>query len=257
MNQFINIPNIEYANARLLNRADGYYIQLVCYIPKENKIKNEKIDKTIGIDFGCSTSFTTSEGEKINVSIQESERLKCLQKKFARQVKGSKNWYKTLELIKKEYQKQTNRKDDISNKIVHKFSQYKTVVIQDEQLKNWSKNHHGKAIQHSVLGRVKSKLKTKENVVILSKTVPTTKLCTNCGVYHDELKVWDRTFKCECGVEMDRDIHASKNMVWFYENNVGVERTNIKRVEMEALVLGVIRNSKNQLVSKKHEAYSL
>ena len=141
--------------------------------------------------------------------------------------------------------------------IVHKFSQYKTVVIQDEQLKNWSKNHHGKAIQHSVLGRVKSKLKTKENVVILSKTVPTTKLCTNCGVYHDELKVWDRTFKCECGVEMDRDVHASKNMVWFYENNVGVERTNIKRVEMGALVLGVIRNSKNQLVSKKHETYSL
>lgn len=257
INQFINIPNIEYANARLLNRADGYYVQLVCYIPKENKIKNEKINKVIGIDFGCSTSFTTSEGEKINISIQESERLKLLQKKFARQVKGSKNWYKTLELIKKEYQKQTNRKDDISNKIVHKFSQYKTVVIQNEQLKNWSKNHHGKAIQHSVLGRVKSKLKTKENVVILSKTVPTTKLCTNCGVYHDELKVWDRTFKCECGVEMDRDVHASKNMVWFYENNVGVERTNIKRVEMEALVLGVIRNSKNQLVLKKHEAYSL
>ena len=56
---------------------------------------------------------------------------------------------------------------------------------------------------------------------------------------------------------MDRDVHASKNMVWFYENNVGVERTNIKRVEMEALVLGVIHNSKNQLVSKKHEAYSL
>ena len=131
------------------------------------------------------------------------------------------------------------------------------IVIQDEQLKNWSKNCHGKAIQHSVLGRVKSKLKTKENVVILSKTVPTTKLCTNCGVYHDELKVWDRTFECECGVEMDRDIHASKNRVWFYENNVGVERTNIKRVEMEALVLGVIHNSKNQLVSKKHEAYSL
>jgi transposase len=257
MNQFIEIPNIEYANARLLNRADGYYIQLVCYTPKENKTKNEKINKTIGIDFGCSTSFTTSEGEKINISIQESERLKRLQKKFVRQTKGSKNWYKTLELIKKEYQKQTNRKDDISNKIVHKFSQYKTVVIQDEQLKNWSKNHHGKVIQHSVLGRVKSKLKTKENVVILNKTVPTTKLCTNCGVYHDELKVWDRTFKCECGVEMDRDVHASKNMVWFYENNVGVERTNIKRVEMEALVLGVIRNSKNQLVSEKHETYSL
>lgn len=257
MNQFINITNIEFANARILNRADGYYIQLVCYIPKENKIKNEKINKILGIDFGCSTSFTTSEGEKINTSIQESERLKRLQKKFARQTKGSKNWYRTLELIRKEYQKQTNKKDDISNKIVHKFSQYETIVIQDEQLKNWHKNHHGKSIQHSVLGRVKSKLKQLDNVVILNKTVPTTKLCTNCGIYHDELKVWDRIFKCDCGVKIDRDIHASQNMVWFYENNVGVERTKIKRVEMESLVLGVINNSKNQTVSKKHEASTL
>lgn len=39
---------------------------------------------------------------------------------------------------------------------------------------------------------------------------------------------------------MDRDIHAAKNMVWFYENNVGVERTNIKRVEMKALIDSVL-----------------
>ena len=55
------------------------------------------------------------------------------------------------------------------------------------------------------------------------------------------MKLWDRTFSCSCGIEMDRDVHAAKNMVWFYENNVGVGRTDLKRVEMEALVNSVLK----------------
>ena len=102
------------------------------------------------------------------------------------------------------------------------------------------------------------------NTVVLGKTVPTTKLCTKCGQCHDEIKVWNRVFKCDCGVEMDRDIHAAQNMVWFYKNNVGVERTKVKRVEMESIVsraLALESSEKSQdsftkakHTSKKHEA---
>ena len=251
LNQFINIPGIEFANARLIHRGTGYFVQFICYVPKENKTQY-KIEKTIGIDFGCSTAFTTSEGKKILASVPESERLKRLQKQMAKKQKGSKNWLRKVGQIRKEYQKITNRKNDLANKIVHEFNQYKTIVIQDEQLQNWQKNGHGKAVQHSVLGRVKVKLLQNPNTVVLGKTVPTTKLCTKCGVWHDELKVWDRTFKCDCGVEMDRDIHAAQNMVWFYENHVGVERTKVKRLEMKALVDLAIAKE-NQLLSKKDE----
>lgn len=155
---------------------------------------------------------------------------------MAKKQKGSKNWLRKVGQIRKEYQKITNRKNDLANKIVYEFNQYQTIVIQDEQLQNWHRNGHGKAVQHSVLGRVKAKLLQNPNVVVLGKTVPTTKLCTKCGVWHDEIKVWDRTFKCDCGIEMDRDIHAAQNMVWFYENNVGVERIKVKRMEIKALV---------------------
>lgn len=182
--------------------------------------------------------------------------MKRLQKQQAKKVKGSKNFQRAVKKVRKEYQRITNRKNDLANKLVAKFSEYETVVIQDEQLKGWHSGGHGKAVQHSVLGRVKSKLLQKPNIVVLGKTVPTTKLCTKCGVWHDEIKVWNRIFKCDCGVEMDRDIHAAKNMVWFYENNVGVERTKVKRVEMEALVKEVLTSS-NQLLSKKHEAMGL
>lgn len=249
LDQILGLGKVEFTNARLIHRPTGYFVQLVVYVPKETKQTN---GKTIGIDFGCSISFTTSEGEKINVKIQESERLKRLQKKLSKKTKHSKNFNKTVKLIKKEYQKQTNKKNDIANKIVANFSEYEKIVIQDEQLNNWKKNKHGKAVQHSVLGRVKQKLVIKDNVIVLDKYFPTTKLCTNCGMYHDELKLSNRQFICDCGVNEDRDIHAAKNMVWFYKNEVGVGRTNFKPVEKKASALNL--DSRKSYTSVKQEA---
>ena len=45
-------------------------------------------------------------------------------------------------------------------------------------------------------------------------------------------------------------------MIWMYEHSVGVERTKVKRMEMEALVNAVF-DSKNQLLSKKYEDSTL
>jgi len=253
LSQFVN-DGFEYANAKLLNTLKGYYVQFTTFADKSGVNDKQDNGKVLGIDFGCSTAFTTSEGEKINASVQESERLKRLSAGLnRRQKKGSKNWYRTVGLMGIEYQKMTNRKNDLANKITAHFNEYHTVVIQDEQLSNWMKGNHGKAVQHSVMGRVKAKLMLNPKTVVLSKTVPTTKLCTSCGQYHDDMKVWDRTFTCGCGVNMDRDVHAALNMVWFYEHNVGVGHTNFKRAEMEALVLSALSTG-NQLTSVKHEA---
>ncbi len=258
LKQFYDNPDYELANAKLLNTPLGYYVTFTCFIDKDKDKDKDKIQKketngkTIGIDFGCSTAFTTSEGEKIQASVQESERLKKLQRRFARQQKGSKRRYRTLGLIKAEYQKQTNRKNDLANKIVAKFLENDRIVIQDEQLRGWQKGGHGKAVQRSVLGRVKAKLILSPRVAVLSRTAPTTRLCRKCGIYHDELKVWNRTFVCECGVSEDRDVHAAKNMVWMYENNLGVERAKVTRMEMKALVKGII-DSRDQLLSTKCE----
>lgn len=248
----------DYTNCKIINTPRGYYVKITCFLDKNKIVEKQKINKTIGIDFGCMDSFVTSEGEKINVKVQESERLKKLQRKFSRQQKGSKSRQKTLQLIKKEYQKITNQKNDKANKIIAKFSQYETVVIQDEQLSKWQKLGHGKAIQHSVLGRVKTKLKQKPNTVVLAKNAPTTKLCRHCGVFNDELKQQNRTFVCECGVKEDRDIHAAQNMVWMYKNNLGMERTKFKRPEIEKLVLSALDCSsenypKTRLLSLKVE----
>ena len=75
----------------------------------------------IGLDFGVQTNITCSNGEKRNVQVEESERLRKLQAKFAKKKKHSNNWYKTKSLIRKEYAHIQNNKNDIANKIVAKL----------------------------------------------------------------------------------------------------------------------------------------
>lgn len=256
LDQFINIDGIEYANANILNTPLGYYIAITTYIDKDKIQHKPKIKGRIGIDFGCTTSFNLSNGEEIDCTIQESDRLKRLQKKMFRQVKGSKGREKTISLIRKEYTKLSNQKNDLANKIVAYLSSYDEVIFQDEQLQHW-KVKNGKTVQHSVLGKVKAKLNTKQNCHMIDRWFPTTKLCTNCGTYNDNLKLSDRKFVCpECGITDGRDIHAAKNMIWIYDNIVvGLGRTDLKRVEMEPLVRQICLPS--QVLSAKPEDTTL
>ena len=99
------------------------------------------------------------------------------------------------------------------------------------------------------MGRVKTKLIQSENVIVLSKYMPTTKLCTNCGTIHDEIKLYNRQFICDCGINEDRDIHSAKTMIWL--NTVGVGRTDIKRVELESKLKAIFSNQ--NYLTVKHE----
>lgn len=158
--QFFGNDDIELASAKILNTPKGYYIAISTFTYFD-KLPIKKFNhKNIGLDIGCETSITYSDGSKKSVQIEESERMKRLQRKFAKQVKGSNNRNRTRKLIQVEYQKLKNKKQDISNKILSELKYYDNVIIQDEQLSKWMKSGHGKKVQHSCLGRIKSKLKT-------------------------------------------------------------------------------------------------
>lgn len=163
-------------------------------------------------------------------------------------MKRSENWKRENRMIRKEYQKLSNQKEDLANKIVAKLKEYDIIVIQDEMLKTWQAGNHGKKVQHSVLGRVKVKLFNLPDTVVLSQSLPTTKMCTSCGKMHPEMKNLNkRIFECHCDngnhIKEDRDVHAAQNMIWFYNNNIGVGRTKLSRAEIQRLVDEAIANS--------------
>lgn len=220
----------EFANAKLLKKPDGLYVAITIYMEKEHK-ENDNNDKPlIGIDMGCETSLTLSDGRKINVQVKETERLKRLQRGLDRCKKGSHNRRKVCRKLGAEYQHLSNKRDDMSKKILHMLSSYR-VVMQDEQLSTWMANGHGDKISHGVLGRVKNGLLSRDDTFVLSQWIPTTKMCTCCGNSID-ITLRDRVFVCPvCGCKSDRDVHAAKNMLWFYgkRETLRVERTEYNR----------------------------
>ena len=213
----------EFANANLLHKPDGFYLYVTTYVNKENFKSKSKNGKDIGLDFGIKTTITTSEGEKIDISIGERDQTKALQKKLERQIKGSNNRWKTIKKLRISYQKTTNKKRDMANKFIHKMKIYDHVIFQDDDIHAWhsEKGNENKGkrrkVQNSCLGLIKAKLKLLDNSIIIAKFIPTTKFCRCCGSIKNDLKQEDRTYECHCGYVEDRDVHAAKNMVWIWK----------------------------------------
>jgi len=232
---------LDIANAKLIKKNDDYYVAITCFIDKDvyerlNDKSRTLYKEIVGIDFGCQSSLTFSDGRKVNLSVEETEHIKRLQRKLCRQQKGSSNRQRTIMKIRKEYEKIDNKKKDLANKTVHGiFEGYGQVCIQDEQLNKW-KSQHGKKVQHSCLGLVKQRL-INNGAFVIHKYVPTTKICLECGHVVEDMKLFDRTFKCPvCGSTLDRDVHAAQNMVWYHQHKetIGVERTKFKRLDFKS-----------------------
>lgn len=215
LKQLSKSGTIDYANAKLLYDGYDYFVSLTCFVEKEEPIEKQHI----GIDLGCATTVTLSDGVKFDVQVGESERLKKLQTRLSRQVKRSNNWKKTRSKIRKEYTHLCNQKKDRANKILSYLKRY-AVVMQDEQLDSWKTDINSKKIQHSALGRIKTVLMSRPDTVVLDQWFPTTKMCSKCGSKNQSITLSDRTFKCpDCGVVEDRDVHAAQNMLFFYSRH--------------------------------------
>jgi transposase len=207
----------EIANAKLIKKPSGYYVNLTCYLDIKPSHLNHSnnMKPSIGIDMGITTTITTSDGDKYDISIRESERLKSLQCKLARQVKGSKNRYKTCIKIGREYEYITNQRKDKANKIASKLLRENQIVcMQDENIAGWHKGWFGKQVQNSALGTIKSKLSLSKQVIIIDRFFPSTKKCYRCGNSYD-IKLNERTYICPiCGLTEDRDMKSAKSILY-------------------------------------------
>ena len=258
LEQFINIPEFEIASPKLVRKASGIYLKVPVCIPKESS-KRIPTNKEVGLDFGIKDNITTSDGEKFNCSVQETEYLKFLQRKLHKKQKNSKRYYKCLNQLQKEYEHLTNKKNDDSNKLIaYLLKNYDVIYFQDEQISKWKKFNKGFArnIQHSYLGRVKVKLvelqKTGRSFEI-SKWSPSTKFCPQCGSLNDGIRLSDRIFKCSCGYRFDRDVHAAKNVKLFGSTK---RAECLEQASVDSLVTTALEFSKtaNQEAEAKNEA---
>ena len=216
LNQLRKFNGLEYANAKLVMKSSGYYIKLTTYMNiTSHNIPQPQVKPDIGIDFGIKTSITTSTGDKYDISIRESERLRRISREMNRRVKGSKNRYKSRIKLRKEYETITNRRRDVANKIVSKLlTANQIVVMQDENIRGWHKGLFGKQVQNSALGTIKSKLTMSKQVIVVDRYFPSTKKCYLCG-NKINITLDERIYHCDkCGLTEDRDVKAAKTLLY-------------------------------------------
>jgi transposase len=234
----------DFANANLIHKASGFYLKITCFIPKEEK---ELPKEVVGIDFGIKDDLVLSNGIKLKTKFPISKRIRREQRKLSRKKKGSKNRFKQKNKVALVYEKQTNKKKDLKNKIVSYLkNNYSHIAIQNENIKGWHSGLFGKQVQQSILGGIISELKKLPQTFIVDRYFPSTKLCPECGTLN-KLTLADRTYNCECGYTKDRDIHSAMNILL---ESIPMERRNFKPVEFNSSAINYLKS----IVSVNYEA---
>ena len=92
------------------------------------------------------------------------------------------------------------------------------ITIEDLNVKGMMKNKHlSKAVQQQGFREFRRQIEYKSAwnnipVIIADRFFPSSKLCSCCGNIKTDLKLSDRSYKCECGNVIDRDYQASLNL---------------------------------------------
>ena len=204
----------------------------------ENQVNFEKNENLkIGIDLGIKDLAICSNGmifKNINktkkVKMLESK-LKHLQRSVSRKYEMNKQgdkYIKTNNIIKLEkqialiYRKLTNIRDNYiyqSINTILKERPYR-IVMEDLNVAGMMKNKHlSKAISDQKFAEFIRIMKYKcewMNIefVQADRFYPSSKTCSCCGHIKKDLKLKDRIYRCsECGLEIDRDLNASINLM--------------------------------------------
>lgn len=147
------------------------------------------------------------------------KKLKMLQKRVSRKVKGSKNRKKAVKKLAKQHQLVSNQRNHFQHKVsLSLMRENQAVAIETLNLKGMTKNQKlAQAVADSAWSSFVTKLEYKaqsfgKTILKIGMFEPSSKNCPVCGYYNSELTLKDREWLCpSCNTNHDRDINAAIN----------------------------------------------
>ena len=239
LKEFGYIPiNSMVKSGTVSKKADRYYVSILVE-ERDIKISNTN-NEGLGIDLGIKEFVVCSDGIKFK-NINKTATIKKIEKKLKREQRKlsrkyeslktrnkniregratSQNIQKQIVKVQKLHQRLRNIRTDYLNKTVFSIVKQKPsyITIEDLAVSNMMKNKHlSKAIASQKFFEFKTKLmsKCKQNDVelrIVDRFYPSSKTCSQCGKIKKDLKLSNRIYKCNCGLDIDRDLNASINL---------------------------------------------
>jgi len=199
--------------------ANRYFLSFVVDIEPEHI---EPINPSVGIDLGIKTFAVLSTGEKFQSPDYSKldKKVRKLQRKLAKQSKGSNRRHKTRLRIAKKH----NKISDTRNDFLHKVStevvrKNQAITLEDLNVSGMVKNRKlARAISQQgwrefrTLCEAKSE-KYGRTFSTVSRWEPTSQICSDCGYQWGKLNLSVRSVTCiNCGAIHDRDENAAKNI---------------------------------------------
>lgn len=196
--------------ARVVKKVDGWYLQIVT----DYEIQKCNNQAEVGIDLGITQFVVTSDGqyfENIRTIKKYENKLAEAQGKLSLKKKGSNNFYKEVDKIKKLYLKIQRVREDYLHKVSKEVANnYQTIFVEDLKISKMVEDKsYSKAILDVSWGKFINYLEYKTNVIKVDAKY-TSQECNNCGHISKENRKTQESFKCvKCNHEGNADFEAS------------------------------------------------
>jgi putative transposase len=204
--------------------ANRYFLSFVVEI---ESVSVEPINGSVGIDLGLKTFAVLSTGELVQSPdySKQDGRIRKLQRKLARQERGSNRRNNIRLRIAKLYNEIADTRKDFLHKLSTKVvNENQAITLEDLNVSGMVKNRKlARAIslqgwrEFRQLCEAKSE-KFGRQFQTVSRWEPTSQICSDCGYRWGKLDLRVRAVIClSCGTTHDRDENAAKNI-----NKVGI-----------------------------------
>ena len=176
----------------------------------------------VGVDLGLSHLATLSNGEVVEPPkfLRRAEVLLArAQRRVARRKKGSHNREKAKARLGRCYAKVRNQRRDFAHKLTTGWvSGHDLIAFEDMDLRPHMQGSFSKSTADAGWGFLRQfcayKERNRSGRYVEVPTKNTTQACSACGRLHDPpLTLEDRTYGCPCGLVMDRDLNAARNVL--------------------------------------------
>ena len=223
-----------------------YYASFVC---KYTPVRLPRSTNEIGIDVGVRTFATLSTGEKIDSPRHYQilqRRLARLQKRLAKQTKGSNSYKRTKAILARTHARIANQRHDFHHKLSTKLiNKNQVICIEDLNVKGMVSNHNlAKSIITSGFSNFFRLLeyKAKEQhrqIVKAPRFFPSTNLCSCCHKQPSEkIKLSVKAWTCQyCGASLDRDVNAAQNLLYVADQTRHIWSTSLKTVFLAPITM--------------------
>jgi len=195
-----------------------WFAVFVADIQKEKPCINN--GEKIGLDLGLKTFAALSNEIKISNPrhlMQCEKKIAEFERKQSRMKLHSKNYWRKQKKINVLHEKVTNSRKDFLHKTSAKLvKEYSLIALEKLASREMSQENYGKQINDAGWGMFADMLSYKAESagckIMFVNPENTTKTCSKCGNMH-QMDLSQRTYECEFGNRMDRDVNAAINIL--------------------------------------------